>query len=132
VLSLSKDEFAANEAELKAQIRGRLPTEPADGAGGSALLTVDTLSGAVLSRRFDSDDTLQNLIDWVFSSEQVAGRDWELFNHTVFPPTRLTDGRVTATLEAAGLWPSGRVKMQARGSTAMSGVVAPQPLGFCD
>lgn len=94
-----------------------MPAEPAEGAAGNALLCVHLADGAQVWRRFESCNTLEDLLNHVRSLPGVPlgePSSLRLTNVTMAPhvPLRL-DSQLGLTLQALDLWPTGHVRVDA-------------------
>jgi len=97
------------EAVLRAGFMSKCPSEPTGGRG--ALMQV-TLGDEIVRRRFDGDDTLQDLLHWLgghgsIIPQKLSNREWCLVDKNRYPLQPL-DCEVNArkTLQYVGFWPS--------------------------
>jgi PUB domain/UBX domain len=113
VASLLETKVTPEEMSRRNQYRSNCPKEPSEGT----LLQVHLIDGHTIRRRFDSDDTVADLLSWIGSQvgsvvyqRVVEERTWTLMdvNHRV----PLDVGAVYATLQYVGCWPSGRLQLQ--------------------
>lgn len=104
--------------EVAANYRSKLPAEPTGGRG--ALITVQIADKDPMRRKFDGDDTLQDVLNWLggVSStsipEKLLSRQWSLvdlnrYNSIGAPMDCEEDGN--HTLQYLGLFPSGRLEI---------------------
>lgn len=106
-------------AARRAAHLAKVPAEPkADGATSACVITVRAPGGAPATRRFESDNTLEDLVNWILSLECVPETEevgaLTIENVTVRPARRLElsrDGQ--ASLYALDLWPRGQVEVRA-------------------
>jgi PUB domain/UBX domain len=113
VASLLEAKVTLEEMSQRNQYRSRCPKEPREGT----LLQVHLIDGHTIRRRFDSDDTVADLLFWIGSQvgsviyqRVVEERTWTLMdvNHRV----PLDVGTSHSTLQYVGCWPSGRLQLQ--------------------
>lgn len=126
VTALLEANVTPEEVSLRNQYRSRCPKEPMEGT----LLQVHLIEGRTIRRRFDSDDTVADLLFWIGSQvgsviyqRVVEDRTWMLMdvNHRVPLDIRA----VHSTLQYVGCWPSGRLQLQ---PTSTSGPWKPSKL----
>ena len=87
----------------------RVPEEPPEGAAGSTKICVHVGQEQVW-RRFESCNTLEDLLNFVRSLPRAPKRDLVLDNITTRPPRRLdTAAQLGLTLQRLDMWPSGHV-----------------------
>lgn len=104
------------EALRRAEHLGQCPSEPASGRG--ALVQVLLGDQTTIRRRFDADDTLNDVLHWLGAHgsliyDNVLNREWSLvdLNHYPVAPFDATaNGR--HTLQYLGCWPSGKLEVQ--------------------
>lgn len=103
------------EAIRRAEFMAKVVSEP---AGGSGALIQLTLGEDVVRRRFDGDDVLQDVANWIGGHgsaipDKLASRDWCLVDINRYPPTPIdTQKNAERTLQYIGCWPSGRLEVQ--------------------
>ena len=103
------------EAIRRAEFMAKVVSEP---AGGSGALIQLTLGEDVVRRRFDGDDVLQDVVNWIGGHgsaipDKLASRDWCLVDINRYPPTPIdTQKNAERTLQYIGCWPSGRLEVQ--------------------
>ena len=118
--ALEQSVVAFNEEDEKrrAAFQARLPAEPAEGAAGSTKLCVH-LGVASHWRRFDSDSTLEDVLNYIRSLPGAPPREpseWRLADVTLRPAKPLdASAQLGLTLKGLGLWPSGQVRCRADG-----------------
>jgi hypothetical protein len=71
-----------------------------------------------ISRRFDGDDTLQNIVDWIGAHgscipEKLMSREWSLVDLNKYPLEEIdVESCLGDTLQRVGCWPSGRLELR--------------------
>ena len=71
-----------------------------------------------ISRRFDGDDTLQNIVDWIGAHgscipEKLMSREWSLVDLNKYPLEEIdVESCLDDTLQRVGCWPSGRLELR--------------------
>lgn len=112
-------EQSLQEQELikRADYLSKVPSEPANGAG--ALLQVNLGESQVLSRRFDGDDTLQDIVHWIAAHgssilDKLVEREWDLVDLNQYPvePIEVVAENMNKTLQVIGCWPSGKLEIR--------------------
>jgi len=106
-----------SEAVLRAGFMSNCPTEPPEGRG--ALMQV-TLGDEVVRRRFDADDTLQDILNWLgghgsmIPDKLVQTREWCLIDKNRTPGNTPIncDANKKRTLQYVGFWPSGKLEIR--------------------
>ena len=135
------------ELELikRAEFLSKVPSEPQPGAGALVQVSIgqrqrqrqqgsngtiskstsDQSSGGkddsvrVLSRRFDGDDVLQDVVQWLGTHgsaipEKIVQREWSLVDLNRYPLVPIdVEGNLNRTLQYIGFWPSGRLEIRA-------------------
>ena len=108
-LALSKVEYETHDEVARAAFLLRVPEEPPEGAAGSTKICVHVGQEQVW-RRFESCNTLEDLLNFVRSLPKAPKRDLVLDNITTRPPRRLdTAAQLGLTLQRLDMWPSGHV-----------------------
>lgn len=103
------------EAVLRANYISKCPTEPAVGRG--ALVQVG-FGKENTKRRFDGDDVLQDVINWLGGHgstipEKLLSREWCLVDKNRYPVSPIDCKlNLDKTLQYVGFWPSGKVEMR--------------------
>ena len=103
------------EAIRRAEFMAKVVSEPARGSGALIQLT---LGEDVVRRRFDGDDVLQDVVNWIGGHgsaipDKLASKDWCLVDINRYPPTPIdTQKNAERTLQYIGCWPSGRLEVQ--------------------
>jgi hypothetical protein len=102
------------EAIARAALMAKCPTEPAEGRG--ALIQV-IVAEDTLRRRFDGDDTLQDVLNWLGSHGtdipvKILSREWCLVDLNRYPAIPM-DCAVNKghTIQFIGCWPSGKLEV---------------------
>lgn len=109
----SKDED--QEVVRRAEFISRLASEPEAGAG--ALIQI-FLGENKIMRRFDGDDILHNVINFIgghgsIIPEKIASREWCLVDLNQYPVIPIdTENHMYKTLQFIGCWPSGKLALQ--------------------
>lgn len=105
---------STEEAIKRANHMSKCPSEPTDGRG--ALMQVKIADDTV-RRRFDGDDTLEDILNWLggHSSaiyEKILSREWSLVDLNRYPlaPIDCEEDK-NKTLQYIGCWPSGRMEV---------------------
>lgn len=105
-----------SEVLKRANYLSKVPSEPANGAG--ALLQVNVGEVLSLSRRFDGDDTLQDVVHWIGAHgtiivEKLLGREWDLVDLNKYPVQSIdVADNMDKTLQVIGCWPSGKLEIR--------------------
>jgi len=111
-----KDTDVTEEAIKRASFMSKCPSEPSDGAG--ALLQLKFGEETVLRRRFDGDDVLRDVVNWLGGYGSVIPsmlqtREWSLVDLNRYPITPIdVDLNMDKTLQFIGCWPSGRLEVR--------------------
>jgi PUB domain len=107
-------DLSESEGLARANHMSQCPTEPSQGRG--ALMQVQ-MANEVIRRRFDSDDTLQDVLHWLGAHgsqipARLQSREWSLIDRNVYPLAPI-DCQVNAsrTLQYLGCWPSGKLEI---------------------
>lgn len=105
-----------NEEILKrAEYISKLPSEPSSGAG--ALMQI-SLGDEKIMRRFDGDDILRDVINFIGGHgsvipEKIASREWCLIDMNQYPLVPIdVDNYMNKTLQYIGCWPSGMLALK--------------------
>lgn len=100
------------EALKRSQFISKLPSEPTMGGG---FITVELGSSSKIQRKFDGDDCLQDVLNWLGANgsvipQKLENHEWYLTNRN---HANAVAYNVTAlkgkTLQYIGCWPSGRL-----------------------
>lgn len=114
---IQNGENTKEEEEIlkRAAFVSKLPSEPSSGAG--ALMQV-TLGNDTIMRRFDGDDILRDVINFIgghgsLIPEKIVSREWCLVDLNRYPIAPIdTESDMTKTLQYIGCWPSGRLALK--------------------
>jgi hypothetical protein len=109
----SEEELAQRREEFLRQC----PSEPTN---GGSLIVVHLGSSTKISRKFDADDTLQDVLYWIASGtttggggitiyDKLLGHEWYLVNRNHQNRAYNMKTGPPKTLQALGCWPSGRL-----------------------
>ena len=103
----------AQDATARAQYKARVPDEPPEGEAGSSLLCFH-VSGKLVWRRFESCNTVQDILNFVRSLPELRpDAKLELKNVTTAPSSSLSAPQLAGyTLQRLDLWPSGHVAVE--------------------
>lgn len=111
---LSQVDASESEAIQRANHMSKTPTEPSEGRG--ALVQVKIVDQTV-RRRFDGDDTLEDVLYFLGGHlsvipEKILSREWSLIDMNRYPLAPI-DCEVDRhrTLQYIGCWPSGRLEV---------------------
>jgi hypothetical protein len=103
-----------SEAIQRAALMAKCPSEPSAGRG--TLVQVQMAETTVL-RRFDGDDTLEDILNWIAGHgiairDKLLSQEWQLVDLNKYPSTPL-DCRANQhhTLQYIGLFPSGKLEI---------------------
>merc|ERR1712151_821904 len=103
------------EAVKRAEFMAQCPTEPSDGRG--ALVQV-VVADETIKRRFDGDDTLGDVLNWLGGHgsvipEKIRNREWSIVDLNRYPltPIDCNDVNENYTLQYIGCWPSGKLEI---------------------
>jgi len=105
------------EGRRRAEHAIYVPIEPTGGRG--AFLQVHVLDDIVFRRRFDGDDTLDDVLHWLasemsstFYTNIIETREWCLVDRNRYPIQPLDcQGLRNQTLQYIGCWPSGKLEI---------------------
>lgn len=92
----------------------QLPSEPTAGTG--ALVQVKITDAATFKRRFDGDDTLQDVLHWLGGHapgilDNLDSNEWSLVDLNRYPATPIDIKYKDRTLQSIGCWPSGKLQI---------------------
>lgn len=124
--ALAATGMSESDAAVRLEFLSGCPREPPEGRG--AVVTVflgeesERVPGGRVSRRFDGDDTLEDVMNWLGGCygpelpERLRGGEWRLCDLNRYPvsPIDVGGGR-TRTLQYLGLFPSGRLGVRPSG-----------------
>jgi len=106
---------AEEEVVKRANFISKVPSEPSGGSG--ALLQVK-LGEEKLARRFDGDDTLKDVVNWIGAHgseipDKILSREWSLVDLNRYPIVPMdVEINLDRTLQFIGCWPSGKLGIQ--------------------
>jgi len=113
-----------NEMELaeRKELLSKCPREPTKGRGAIIYIILggDGQNAKTLKRRFDGDDTLQDVLHWLGGEvgtlfpQNLNNRQWSLVDSNRYPRDIPIDCEAHAnkTLQHLGFWPSGRLALR--------------------
>lgn len=114
VCSLLDATVTAEEHGARASHLRRCPSEPQSGA----LVTIELSAQNKIQRRFDGDDTVEDMLHWLASAcgtaiyEKVAiTKEWNLMDRNQKVLTVIDTTKQHLTLQFVGCWPSGRLAL---------------------
>ncbi|CAB9504941.1 expressed unknown protein [Seminavis robusta] len=112
---LTQSDASETEAIARANHMSKCPTEPSDGKG--ALMQIKLNEDTTIRRRFDGDDTLEDILNWLGGHasalpNKILSREWSLMDMNRYPlaPMDCEEDR-NKTLQFLGCWPSGRLEI---------------------
>ena len=111
------------EALKRASLIAKCPSEPPGGRG--ALVQVG-FGEEIIKRRFDGDDVLQDVVNWLGGHgsvipDKLLTREWCLVDKNRFPISPIdVQVNLDKTLQYVGFWPSGKLEIR------------PSPLAWLD
>jgi PUB domain len=132
VTTLLEAKKTTHETNQRNQYQSQCPTEPSEGRG--ALLQVHLIDSHTIRRRFDSDDTVADVLYWIGSMvgsdiyQRIIDGTWCLVdvNHANRLPLDVQGAATNLTLQYVGCWPSGRLQLQPSfSSTAQQDAATP-------
>ena len=103
------------EALKRAGLIAKCPSEPPGGRG--ALVQVG-FGEATIKRRFDGDDVLQDVVNWLGGHgsaipDKLLTREWCLVDKNRFPISPIdVQVNLDKTLQYVGFWPSGKLEIR--------------------
>ena len=129
---LVSNEMSQQETEVRLGYLQECPKEPEEGRG--ALMNVylgeetERIEGGHVDRRFDSDDTLMDVLNWLGGCygteliEKLYSREWCLCDLNRYPMVPLDVERHSGkTLQYLGLFPSGKLGVRLSGDEWRNG-----------
>ena len=139
VRKLLETEITHEEQSKRKDLLSQVPREP--GPGRAAVMIVQLLpsshpsEGAVLTRRFDGDDTLEDVLHWLggtagsaFYHNIVHSQEFCLVDvNRAGPVVPLDCAHTHKTLQHLGFWPSGRLSLQLPEAHGRNNLRAHQP-----
>jgi len=106
--STAKEEASA--ARLRSEFARRVPEEPAEGSAGVAKICIHLADGSTVWRRFETWDTLNDLLNFVRSLPGTSPNTL-LENITMKPAQVLSEKHLKQTIQGLDLWPAGHVRI---------------------
>jgi hypothetical protein len=109
--TVSQDE----EVIKRASFISKCPSEPLAGAGALMQLSI---GDEKIMRRFDGDDILQDVLNWIGGHgsvipEKILSREWCLVDLNRYPIVPIdVEKNLTKTLQYVGCWPSGMLEIR--------------------
>ncbi len=108
----------ASEAEAirRAEFMAKCPSEPTGGRG--ALMQVVISDETTIRRKFDGDDVLRDVLNWIGGHgsvipEKILSREWCVVDINRFPIAPMDcELNLDKTLQYIGCWPSGRLELR--------------------
>mmetsp|Transcript_1453 Transcript_1453/g.1949 ORF Transcript_1453/g.1949 Transcript_1453/m.1949 type:complete len:408 (-) Transcript_1453:1229-2452(-) len=111
----SPTKLSENEAILRDSLLSKCPNQPLEGRG--ALIQI-RLGDELLKRSFDSDDVLQDVLNWLGGHgscipDKLVNREWCLVDKNRYP-IKPIDCEINSnkTLQYIGFWPSGKLEIK--------------------
>jgi len=104
-----------DEVVKRAEFISKCPAEPTGGAG--ALLQVK-IGEEMISRRFDGDDIVRDIVNWIGGHgsaipSMMLSRDWSLVDLHRYPVAEIDiELNMDRTLQYIGCWPSGKLEIR--------------------
>jgi len=112
-------QLAANSSETeaikRADFMSKCPSEP---TGGSGALMQVVIADETVRRRFDGDDVLQDVLNWIgghgsIIPDKILSREWCLVDLNRYPLAPIDCSKNTSkTLQYIGCWPSGKLEIR--------------------
>jgi len=106
--STAKEEASA--ARLRSEFARRVPEEPAEDSAGVAKVCIHMADGSTVWRRFETWDTLNDLLNFVRSLPGTSPNTL-LENITMKPAQVLSEKHLKQTIQGLDLWPAGHVRV---------------------
>lgn len=107
-------DISETEAIQRAALMAKCPSEPEKGQG--ALMQV-VMAEETVRRRFDGDDTLEDVLNWLGGHgsvipNKILNREWSLVDTNRYPIQPIDcQANKHNTLQFIGCWPSGRLEL---------------------
>jgi len=108
------ENYKKEEAIRRSQYMRKVPAEPS--YGRSALIQI-VIAKAILKRRFDGDDTFEDVMNWLGGRgsvipEKIHCREWSIMDLNRYPLTPIDyEMHRYHTLQHIGCWPSGLLEI---------------------
>ena len=111
---LLKSDTCTEEAITRSRYMHQLPSEPTAGIG--ALVQVKITTSSTFKRRFDGDDTLRDILNWLGGHApgilaNLDSKQWSLVDLNQYPATPIDITLKDKTLLSIGCWPSGKLEI---------------------
>lgn len=111
---LAGADSSESEAIKRSGFLSKCPSEPVNGRG--ALMQVKMAEQTTLRRRFDADDTLADVLNWLGAHgsaipDRILSREWSLVDLNHYPVSPLDTANTHLTLQYLGCWPSGKLEL---------------------
>ena len=115
-LNVSSSEYEAEVSRRRATFAQRVPDEPVEGAMGSSLICFHVSDGNAneqkVWRRFESCNTLEDLLNFARSLDDAPLSNIQLSNVTMSPEIPLDEQTMLGmTLQRLELWPTGHIRV---------------------
>lgn len=118
--SMQQAGMTDSETAIRLTYMSNCPKEPPEGRGARLFVQLgdENIEGGQISRRFDGDDTLEDVLNWLggcYGNElldKIRGevREWCLCDMNVYPILPLdVEKHAKKTLQYLGLFPSGKL-----------------------
>jgi hypothetical protein len=113
--ALTGGDSSESEAVERSRFLGLCPSEPPPGRG--AVVQVRLADRGAVRRRFDADDTLGDVLNWLGAHgsdipRRVASREWSLVDLSHYPVSPFDPAAdAPLTLQYLGCWPSGKLEL---------------------
>lgn len=119
IKEVGRIQLSANESEAeavrRAEFMAKCPSEPKGGQGALVQLTI---ADQTVRRRFDGDDILCDVLNWIGGHgsvipDKIASREWCLVDLNRYPVVPIdTEINKEKTLQFIGCWPSGKLEIR--------------------
>lgn len=111
---LRKSDSCTEEAITRSKYMHQLPSEPTAGMG--ALVQIKITTSSTFKRRFDGDDTLRDILNWLGGHApgilvNLDSQQWSLVDLNQYPATPIDISMKDMTLLSIGCWPSGKLEI---------------------
>ena len=125
------------EQAKRQELLSTLPKEPSPGRSAVMTIQLGDHDATTLTRRFDGDDTLEDVLHWLggtagtaFVDKLCTSRQWSLVdvNRQGQVPLDCVVNR-HKTLQYVGFWPSGRLALRPSSAMWMEGATANVEMG---
>lgn len=128
---------SVEEQSKREGLLSQLPREPSQGRSAVMTIHLGDNDNTTLTRRFDGDDTLQDVLNWfggnketAFLEKLVQTRQWSLVDVNRQGQVPIDcQGNAQKTLQHLGFWPSGRLALRPSSSEWIEGVSSNVEMG---